>query len=170
MINYFENDGDYASDRSIEEDDYLNMPQHRRTIDPPARISSANSAPTQRMTMHHLHKLQTFVVILEVCVRPLDTRKKRRDCWSSNNSEAEGDNDIMDHSSIFYEILINDCVWSLKESLEYNIYQWINQAEAFDVLDSVILTALVRYALFVSAETSEQISRIERLRMQRKPC
>jgi hypothetical protein len=192
VINYFENDGDYdydgsvsdaLSDHSIDEEDSLNSPQHR---DPPARSSSANTR------MHHLHALQTFVVILEAfCLRcAFDHWKRERndsnnlsilsprvlDAFLHSHVEKDGsDNDIMDHSHDFMdqssissssEILLNDLF--LKESLESNIDHRINLAQAFDVMKRVLSTASIRGALFVWAETSKRICRKERLRLQCK--
>lgn len=188
VISYFEIDGDYdydgsvsgaLSDRSINEDDSLNSPQHRNAIDdPPERSSPANT------TMYHLHALQTFVVILGAfglrCAFDhwIRERNDKEDeaCYSSNNSsistprvfdnsldshveEDGGGNDFMDSISSSSVILLNDLF--LTESL---IDQRINHARAFDVIDCVLSTASIRGALFVWAE----ISRIERLRLQCK--
>jgi len=194
MINYFENDGDYdydgsvsdaLSDYSIEEDDFLNSPRHRQASS--FKSSSATTA------MHHLHTLQTFVVILEAfglrCAFDHWMRGKNDDedgqyCSSNNSSistprllddsldshveEDGGGNDFMDHLSISSssEILLNEMF--LKESLVYNIDQRINHAQAFDVMDRVLSTATIRGALFVWSESSKRVSRIERLRLQCK--
>ena len=153
----------------------------------PARISSATTA------MHHLHTLQTFVVILEAfglrCafdhwMRGRNDEEDEQYCSSNNSSistpivlddsmdshvEEDGcDNHIMDHSSISSssEILLNYLF--LKESLESNMDQRINHARAFDVMDRVLSTASIRGALFNWSESSKRISRIERLRLRCK--
>ena len=192
MINYFENDGDYdydgsasdvLSDYSIEEDDFLNSPRHRQAVDPPARNSSATTA------MHHLHTLQTFVVILQAfglrCAfdhwmrgknddedgqynSSISTPRLLDDSLDSHVEEDGGDNHIMDHLSISSssEILLNEML--LKESLESNMIHVGFQAQAFDVMDRVLSTATIRGALCVWSESSKRISRIERLRLQCK--
>jgi hypothetical protein len=90
MVNYFENNGDYdydgsvsdaLSDRSIDEEDSLTAPQHRQAIDPPERSSRANT------TMHLLHTLQTFVVILEAF-----GLRCAFDHWKRERNDEEDDN------------------------------------------------------------------------------
>ena len=199
---YFENDGDYdydgsvsnaLSDHSIEEDDFLNSPRHRQAVWVEHNAVSSFKSSSATTAMHHLHTLQTFVVILEAfglrCafdhwMRGRNDEEDEQYCSSNNSSistpmvlddsmdshveEDRCDNHIMDHLSISSssEILLNKML--LKESLAYNIDQRINLARAVDVMDRVLSTATIRGALFVWSESSKRISRIERLRLQCK--
>ena len=165
---YFENDGDYDYDGSV-------WVEHNA-------VSSFKSS-FATTAMHHLHTLQTFVVILEAfglrCAfdhwmrgrnddSSISTPMVLDDSMDSHVEEDGCDNHIMDHLSISSssEILLNEML--LKESLAYNIDQRINLARAVDVMDRVLSTATIRGALFVWSESSKRISRIERLRLQCK--
>jgi len=172
---YFENDGDYEYDGSVSDA----LSDHSIEEDDSFKSSSATTA------MHHLHTLQTFVVILEAfglrCAfdhwmrgRNVDssvsTPMVLDDSMDSHVEEDGCDNHIMDHSNdiMVHSNHIMDHL-SISSSSEILLNEMLlKESLAFDVMDRVLSTATIRGALCVWSESSKRISRIERLRLQCK--